>query len=71
MSRLMQGRGPGPELLPVLQSLCGQVTQLRMDDATALAEREETMRSGSWWVKVNERFALMSPQIDATAPVSL
>ncbi|XP_040033208.2 ATPase PAAT [Gasterosteus aculeatus] len=48
MSRLMQGRGPGPELLPVLQSLCGQVTQLRMDDATALAEREETMRSGSW-----------------------
>ncbi|KAM8837808.1 ATPase PAAT isoform 1-T2 [Spinachia spinachia] len=48
MSRLLQGRGPGPELLPALQGLCGQVTKLRLDDATALGEREQMMRNGSW-----------------------
>ncbi|TDG97687.1 hypothetical protein EPR50_G00210410 [Perca flavescens] len=44
-----QGRGqapsPGPELLPMLQSLCGQVTKLRLDDA---AEKEKMMRNGTW-----------------------
>ncbi|XP_068585383.1 ATPase PAAT [Cebidichthys violaceus] len=55
MSHLLIGWGPGPEagsagpeLLPVLQSLCGQVTKLRLEDATALAEKEKTMRNGSW-----------------------
>ncbi|KAK9530891.1 hypothetical protein VZT92_012365 [Zoarces viviparus] len=54
MSLLLKARGPGqavgsgPELLPILQSLCGQVTQLRLEDATALAEKEKTMRNGSW-----------------------
>lgn len=28
-----QGRCVGPDLLPVLQSVCGQVTQLRIEDA--------------------------------------
>lgn len=43
------GSGPsGPELLPILQSLCGQVTKLRLDDATALAEKEKMMGNGSW-----------------------
>ncbi|XP_059180149.1 ATPase PAAT [Centropristis striata] len=40
--------GPGPELLPMLQSLCGQVTKLRLDDAAALAEKEKMMKNGSW-----------------------
>ncbi|XP_056286160.1 ATPase PAAT isoform X2 [Pseudoliparis swirei] len=35
----------GPELLPVLQSLCGQVTKLRLDDAE---EEEMKKRNGSW-----------------------
>ncbi|KAL6095342.1 uncharacterized protein ACO6RY_16565 [Pungitius sinensis] len=48
MSRLLQGGGPGPELLPVLHGLCGQVTKLRLDDAAAQAEREQMMRNGSW-----------------------
>ncbi|XP_054622722.1 ATPase PAAT isoform X2 [Dunckerocampus dactyliophorus] len=30
---------PAPELLPVLQKVCGQVTQLRLDDVTAAKER--------------------------------
>ncbi|XP_071390660.1 ATPase PAAT [Centroberyx affinis] len=42
-----QGRGqalsPAPELLPMLQSVCGQVTQLRLDDA------EERSRSNGAW----------------------
>lgn len=42
MSQLMRGRGPGlgsaPDLLPVLQSVCGHVTQLRHDNAAALKE---------------------------------
>lgn len=54
MSQFLKGRGhgdalgSGPELLPVLQSLCGQVTKLRLDDAAALAEKEKVMRNGSW-----------------------
>ncbi|KAM6963513.1 ATPase PAAT [Tautogolabrus adspersus] len=38
----------GPEFLPMLQSVCGQVTKLRLDDAAAMAEKEEKMRNGSW-----------------------
>lgn len=42
MSQLMRGRGQGlgsaPDLLPVLQSVCGHVTQLRHDNAAALKE---------------------------------
>lgn len=42
MSALMRGRGQGlgsaPDLLPVLQSVCGHVTQLRHDNAAALKE---------------------------------
>ncbi|KAM6898041.1 ATPase PAAT [Lycodopsis pacificus] len=54
MSHLLKAQGPGravgsgPELLPILQSLCGQVTQLRLEDATALAQKEKMMRNGSW-----------------------
>ncbi|KAI9536211.1 hypothetical protein NQZ68_035727 [Dissostichus eleginoides] len=52
MSHLMKGQecgeGPGPELRPLLQGLCGQVTKLRLDDAAALAEKEKMMRNGSW-----------------------
>ncbi|XP_008313255.1 ATPase PAAT [Cynoglossus semilaevis] len=36
------------ELLPILQNICGQVTQLRLDNAAATVERGETMRNGSW-----------------------
>ncbi|KAF1373484.1 hypothetical protein PFLUV_G00239340 [Perca fluviatilis] len=51
MSHFLKGQGrgqaqsPGPELLPMLQSLCGQVTKLRLDDA---AEKEKMMRNGTW-----------------------
>lgn len=38
--------GSGPELLPMLQNVCGQVTQLRLDDAAA--EKEKMMRNGTW-----------------------
>ncbi|XP_054454795.1 ATPase PAAT isoform X2 [Anoplopoma fimbria] len=54
MSHLLKGQvhgqavNSGPELLPMLQNLCGQVTKLRLDDATALAEKEKMMRNGSW-----------------------
>ncbi|XP_010768797.1 ATPase PAAT [Notothenia coriiceps] len=52
MSHLMKGQergeGPSPELRPLLQGLCGQVTKLRLDDAAALAEKEKMMRNGSW-----------------------
>ncbi|XP_033467085.1 ATPase PAAT [Epinephelus lanceolatus] len=55
MSHFLKGQGPGevmcsgPELLPVLQTLCGQVTKLRLDDAAAaLAEKEKVMRNGTW-----------------------
>ena len=53
MSHLLKGRGQalssgGPELLPMLQNLCGQVTQLRLDDAAALAEKEGMMGNGTW-----------------------
>uniref|UniRef100_A0A8C2WWA1 Uncharacterized protein n=1 Tax=Cyclopterus lumpus TaxID=8103 RepID=A0A8C2WWA1_CYCLU len=44
MSRLLRGHGQaatsGPELLPVLQSLCGQVTKLRLDDGGGEGEGE-------------------------------
>ncbi|XP_062270927.1 ATPase PAAT isoform X1 [Scomber scombrus] len=50
MSHFLNGHGqassPGPDFLPMLQSVCGQVTQLRLDDAAA--EREKTMNNGSW-----------------------
>lgn len=42
-----QGFSSGPEFLPMLQSVCGQVTQLRLDDAAA-AEKEKMMRNGTW-----------------------
>ncbi|XP_078135413.1 ATPase PAAT [Sander vitreus] len=51
MSHFLKGQGrgqassSGPELLPMLQSLCGQVTKLRLDDA---AEKEKMMRNGTW-----------------------
>lgn len=41
-----QGFGSSPELLPMLQNVCGQVTQLRLDDAAA--EKERMMRNGTW-----------------------
>lgn len=43
-----QGFGSGPDFLPMLQSVCGQVTQLRLDDAAAAAEKEKMMRNGTW-----------------------
>lgn len=54
MSQLLKGQGhdqalsSGVELLPVLQSVCGQVTKLRLDEAAAVAETEEQMRNGTW-----------------------
>lgn len=57
MSHFMKGQGrdqvigSDPELLPMLQNLCGQVTKLRLDDAAAMAEKEKEMRNGTWWVK--------------------
>lgn len=50
MSHFLTGPGHGQTLtsdaglLPMLQSVCGQVTQLRLDDAAA----ERKMRNGSW-----------------------
>lgn len=42
MSQLMNGRGQAlssaPDLLPVLQSVCGHVTQLRLDNSDALKQ---------------------------------
>uniref|UniRef100_A0A1A8GG53 Chromosome 10 open reading frame 88 n=2 Tax=Nothobranchius korthausae TaxID=1143690 RepID=A0A1A8GG53_9TELE len=50
MSQFMKGRGQqqvlSPDLLPMLQSVCGQVTQLRLDDAEMAAEKK--MRNGGW-----------------------
>lgn len=52
MSHFLKGQGheqvlsSGPELLPMLQSVCGQVTKLRLDDAAA--EKERQMRNGTW-----------------------
>ncbi|KAM7381095.1 hypothetical protein PAMA_012095 [Pampus argenteus] len=43
-----QASSPDPELLPMLQSVCGQVTQLRLDETAAAAEKEKTMRNGAW-----------------------
>ncbi|XP_038130346.1 ATPase PAAT [Cyprinodon tularosa] len=44
MSHFLKGRGQGqalnPDLLPLLQSVCGQVTQLRLDNAEAALDRE-------------------------------
>jgi len=64
ISRLLSGGGPaaasGPELLPVLQSLCGQVTKLRLDDAE---EEEMKKRNGSWWVEFDKT------QIELIPPV--
>ncbi|XP_041818873.1 ATPase PAAT [Chelmon rostratus] len=54
MSHFLKGQGhdqalrSGPDLLPVLQSVCGQVTKLRLDDAAAVAEKEKQMRNGTW-----------------------
>lgn len=54
MSHFLNGRGhdqalsSGVELLPMLQSVCGQVTKLRLDDAAAVAEAEKKMRNGTW-----------------------
>ncbi|XP_024140666.1 ATPase PAAT isoform X2 [Oryzias melastigma] len=51
MSDLLKQQGCGevlsPDLLPVLQSVCGQVTRLRLDSAPA-AERESELRNGCW-----------------------
>ncbi|XP_035001714.2 ATPase PAAT [Hippoglossus stenolepis] len=51
MSQFLKGQhgqalNSGPEFLPVLQSVCGQVTQLRLDGAAA--EKERQMRNGTW-----------------------
>ena len=51
MSQFLKGQPgqaltSGPEFLPALQSVCGQVTQLRLDDAAA--EKERQMRSAPW-----------------------
>ncbi|KAM7370350.1 hypothetical protein PAMP_009905 [Pampus punctatissimus] len=43
-----QASSPDPELLHMLQSVCGQVTQLRLDDTAAAAEKEKMMRNGAW-----------------------
>ncbi|XP_026171567.1 ATPase PAAT [Mastacembelus armatus] len=43
-----QALSSAPDLLPMLQSICGQVTQLRLDDAAAAAEKETMMRNGTW-----------------------
>ncbi|XP_074519954.1 ATPase PAAT [Halichoeres trimaculatus] len=54
MSHFLNAQGqeralsPGSEFLPMLQSVCGQVTKLRLDDAAAMAEKETMMRNGSW-----------------------
>ncbi|CAN9508854.1 unnamed protein product [Ophioblennius macclurei] len=45
ISQFLRGNG-GAEILPMLQNVCGQVTQLRLDEAAA--EREKTFRTGSW-----------------------
>ncbi|XP_034715895.1 ATPase PAAT [Etheostoma cragini] len=49
MSHFLKGQGrglsSGPELLPMLQSLCGQVTKLRLDDPT---DKEKMTRNGPW-----------------------
>ncbi|XP_008435872.1 ATPase PAAT [Poecilia reticulata] len=51
MSQFLKGRSHGqplsPELLPMLQSVCGQVTQLRLDNTEAAFEREKKMRNGT------------------------
>jgi hypothetical protein len=39
--------GPAPaHFLPMLQSVCGQVTQLRLDDAA---------KNGTWWVALSKK----------------
>ncbi|KAM9424413.1 ATPase PAAT isoform 2-T2 [Pholidichthys leucotaenia] len=48
MSHFLKGQNLGqknPEFLPLLQSVCGQVTQLRLDDT---AEKEKMRRSEMW-----------------------
>uniref|UniRef100_A0A146XYC6 Si:rp71-19m20.1 n=1 Tax=Fundulus heteroclitus TaxID=8078 RepID=A0A146XYC6_FUNHE len=51
MSHFLKGRSHGqalsPELLPVLQSVCGQVAQLRLDHAGPALEREKMTRNGT------------------------
>ncbi|XP_005805416.1 uncharacterized protein C10orf88 homolog [Xiphophorus maculatus] len=51
MSHFLKGRSHvqalSPELLPMLQSVCGQVTQLRLDNTEAALEREKKMRNGT------------------------
>lgn len=59
MSHFLKGQGHGPalssdpELLPILQSVCGQVTQLRLDNAAVGVEKEKLMRNGTWWVEIS------------------
>lgn len=54
MSLFLKGQGHDqmlnsrPELLPMLQNVCGQVAKLRLDDAAAVAENEKKMRNGTW-----------------------
>ncbi|XP_028989362.1 ATPase PAAT [Betta splendens] len=54
MSHFLKGQGCDPalssssELLPILQSVCGQVTQLRLDDAAVALEKEKLMGNGTW-----------------------
>lgn len=68
MSHFLKGQGSGeafnsgPELLPMLQSVCGQVTKLRLDDAAVVAEKEKKMMNGNWSVKFSE-FFLFAPTI--------
>ncbi|KAM3860013.1 ATPase PAAT [Diretmus argenteus] len=56
MSHFLNGQTPGqgcgqvlsstPAFLPMLQSVCGQVTQLRLDGAAA--EKEQKLTNGAW-----------------------
>ncbi|KAM9336740.1 ATPase PAAT [Symphorus nematophorus] len=54
MSHFLKGQGhdqmlsSSPQFLPMLQSVCGQVMKLRLDDAAAVAEKEKEMRNGTW-----------------------
>lgn len=54
MSHFLKGQGcqqalsSSGELLPMLQSVCGQVSKLRLEDAAAVAETERKMRNGTW-----------------------
>ncbi|XP_058477255.1 ATPase PAAT isoform X3 [Solea solea] len=62
MSHFLKGGGGaslGADFLPALQSVCGHVTQLRLDDAAASKRGDEARTSGSW-----ELDAVMERRLD-------